>query len=207
MKRLQILCLICSATILLQALQCSSSETNTIPASSGDKITEEGPLKGLAAYVLTNGVETELGAPGTLKPKRYNHSSTFPPMSAIRLGLVSTNNEPFMVYGLNAFFPDPVYNDPSEIAMLRVSVQRGRTDIIFASSDGEPAFGHCCEWKLYLTSPRGDLQKAWICGVTGWVDLLNNSQEPDWVRKDFHRHIDFWLQRLSLEKSATDQKK
>jgi len=169
--------------------------TNGVSGGNQIIVPEDGPLKELAAAVLNTGKKMKLDAAGTLKPDSKLNlwwDSTFPPNAAMQLGLISTNNEPFVVYGLDDLLPDPVYHEPSTITMIRVSKQRGRTDIILGTVSGD--MGHVTFYKLYLTSPSGVLEKSF--DFFDKTRLYYDTREVKWTQGSFQNEINFWKEKL-----------
>jgi hypothetical protein len=110
-------------TMLLASVAARAEDTGTAM--------EDGPLKGLAARVLTEG-----------------NSIVVTPKIALSLGLVAKAETPYKAY-------DKYIKTGKAMQDLRVSRQPGRTDMVFGYSD--PATKTL---NLYLTSPAGDLTKA-----------------------------------------------
>jgi hypothetical protein len=191
-------------------INCFADGTNGVSRGNQERIIvpESGPLKELATVVLNKGKKMNLDTKGTLKPERMWWTSTFPENAALQLGLVSSNNEPFEVYGLDDFLPDPVYHDPVTISMIRVSQQRGKTDIIFAYVTGD--IGHQTWYNLWLTSPSGEVEEAYLYWTTSSYSY-NGGRYDKMVTmvtlEGFRRQTNFWSEKLGIIRAKSDEPK
>jgi hypothetical protein len=127
-------------------------------------------------------------------------------MAALQLGLVSSNNEPFVVYGFDMLQAAPGYEKygPAGTGMIWVSQQRGRTDIVFASFGEDIGPISWCD--LFLTSPSGELKEACdYCASASpaWHRIVNES----WALKTFQYQTNFWSEKLGIIKAKSDEPK
>jgi hypothetical protein len=175
-------------------INCFADGTNVVSWENQEKkiVPEDGPLKDLATIVLNTGTKMTLDTKGSLR--HFSYTSTFPPRAAMLLGLVSSNNEPFVVYGFDSLLPDPVYHDPSTIVMIRVSQQRGRTDIIFACVYRE--ITEIDSLDLYLTSPSGVLEKH----ISDFAVYPLEGAQPG-----FQQETNFWSEKLDVSNKKPDE--
>jgi hypothetical protein len=187
------------------AINCFADGTNGVSGGNQEKkiVVEDGPLKELATIVLNTGTKMNLDTKGTLRPGNVSYTSTFPKNAALQFGLVSSNNEPFEVYGLNDLLPDPVYHHPRTITMIRVSQQRGRTDIIFATIGSD--IGHITIFDLFLTSPSGEVKEAYQYWTDSGVNLIadgnyHNTFNAIGTQETFRNETNFWLEKLGASK-------
>jgi len=132
-------------------------------------VPEEGPLNGLAARVLNEGNEIKVT-----------------PKIAVSLGLAPKAETVFVAYDRNI-------KDGSVLEDIRVSQQRGKTDMVIGATD--PATKTLT---LYLTSPSGVLEKAVASGKSDYTE------EPlDQAQAGFQKAVDFWLKALPPTKTGS----
>ncbi|MGA2052982.1 MAG: hypothetical protein ABSH19_06705, partial [Opitutales bacterium] len=137
--------------------------------ADADGAVEAGPLQGLAVRVLDEG-----------------NSIVVTPKIALSLGLVAKAETPYAAY-------DKFIKTGKVMWDLRVSRQRGHTDMVLGYSD--PATKTL---DLYLTSPSGDLIKA--------VALTNGNftEVPlDQAQAGFQKAVDYWTKALPALKTGS----
>jgi hypothetical protein len=196
MKRTAAILSICALLIaVFLTITSFADETNNISWENlkTKVVPEDGPLKELAATVLNTGTKMTLDTQGNLRLPNNSYTSTFPSWAAMRLGIVSSNNEPFVVYGFDSLFPN---TNPYAVVMIRVSQQRGKTDIIFATLYRDITEITTCD--LYLTSPNGILEKH-------ISDIADYSLE--FARPAFQGQTNFWSEKLRGVKAKSDELK
>jgi hypothetical protein len=140
------------------------------PADQGlIAVPEEGPLNGLAARVLNE------GNPIKVTPK-----------IAVSLGLVPKAETVYVAYDKNV-------KDGNALEDIRVSQQRGKTDIVLGAMD--PATKTLT---LYLTSPSGVLEKAVASGKNDYAEV-----PLDQAQAGFQKAVDFWTKTLPPLKTGS----
>jgi hypothetical protein len=140
------------------------------PADQGlIAVPEEGPLNGLAARVLNE------GNPIKVTPK-----------IAMSLGLVLKAETVYVAYDKNV-------KDGNALEDIRVSRQRGKTDIVLGAMD--PATKTLT---LYLTSPSGVLEKAVASGKNDYAEV-----PQDQAQAGFQKAVDFWTKTLPPLKTGS----
>ena len=132
-------------------------------------VPEAGSLNGLAARVLNEGNQIKV-APGI----------------AVSLGLVEKAETVYVAYDKNR-------KDHNALQDIRVSQQRGKTDIVFGAMDPVTKMV-----MLYLTSPSGVLEKALASGKNGYADVALDQAQPG-----FQLAVDFWLKALPPTKTGS----
>ena len=130
---------------------------------------EEGSLSGLAARVLNEGSEIKVT-----------------PKIAVSLGLVPKAETVYMAYDKNI-------KEGSALEDIRVSQQRGKTDIVLGAMDPVTK-----TLTLYLTSPSGVLQTAVASGKGDYAEVT-----LDQAQAGFQKAVDFWLKALPPIKTGS----
>lgn len=189
------------------AIHCFADGTNGVSGENQEKkiIAEDGPLKDLAAAVLNTGIEEKLDSVVILKSAKYTNTIKFPPAAAMQFGFVSNNNEVFVVNGLDSELFDSRYPGypPWAFAMVRVSQQRGKTDIIFARESYD--IGVRTFYYLYSTSPSGVLEKVFCWN--GGIYMTLPPDQMKWAEADFQKQIGFWSDKLGISNKKPDEPK
>jgi hypothetical protein len=199
MKRLVITFSTC--TLLAAAfftIHCFADGTNGVAGENQKKkiVPEDGPLKEIATIVLNTGTKMKLDS----VESPYH---TIPGKAAMKLGLVSSDNEPFMVYGLDSLKPYS-QEEPSDFVMIRVSQQRGKADIIFVTVTG--IIGNQYLYNLYLTSPSGVLEKA-LVRVNQASDYSELPIDGKSTQSDFNFYVNFWSEKLGVSSKNSEEPK